>query len=123
LQTEVAKEFMAQARAKSLTSDEHFTVDGTLLEASASVKSFQRTEGDHLLPTDDPGNLTVNFHGERRSNQTHGSKTDPDAKSARKGVGKEAQLNVTSGLTTTMSQMIQRSSSPSPLLFSQGLRC
>jgi hypothetical protein len=73
------------ARDKGLVSDEHFTVDGTLLEAWASVKSYQRKDGNPNLPPDDPGNPTVNFHGEKRSNQTHESKTDPEAKMARKG--------------------------------------
>jgi transposase len=101
LQAEVAKEFLAQvvaqARQKGLTSDEHFTVDGTLLEAWASVKSFQPKDGKQP-PPDDPGNPTVNFHGEKRSNQTHASKTDPDAKLARKGPGKEAKLSFSGNL-------------------------
>src|SRR5258708_39617253 len=71
LQADVAKEFLAQvvakARQKGLTSDEHFTVDGTLLEAWASVKSFQRKD-EKESPPDDPGNPTVKFHGEKRSN-------------------------------------------------------
>ena len=79
LQADVAKEFLAevvaQAGAKGLTSDEHFTVDGTLLEAWASQKSYQAREGKQPPPPDDPGNPTVNFRGERRSNQTHASKT------------------------------------------------
>src|ERR1700758_2871433 len=78
LQADVAKEFLAevvaQARGKGLTSDEHFTVDGTLLEAWASQKSYQAREGKQPLPPDDPGNPTVNFRGERRSNQTHAPK-------------------------------------------------
>ena len=73
---EVAKQFLAQvveqARCKSLTSDEHFTVDGTLLEAWAGAKSFQRKDGKNLPSADDPGNPTVNFHGEKRSNRTQG---------------------------------------------------
>ena len=101
LEADVAKEFLArvvaQARQKGLTSDEHFTVDGTLLEAWASVKSFQPKEGKQP-PPDDPGNPTVNFHGEKRSNQTHASKTDPDAKLARKGPGKEAKLSFSGNL-------------------------
>jgi hypothetical protein len=98
----VAKQFLAQvvelARDKGLVSDEHFTVDGTLLEAWASAKSYQRKEGNHNLPPDDPGNPTVNFHGEKRSNQTHESKTDPEAKMARKGDGKEAKLSYSGNL-------------------------
>jgi transposase len=78
LEAEVAKQFLAQvvaqAGAKGLTSDEHFTVDGTLLEAWASVKSFQPKE-KKTPPPDDGGNPTVNFHGEKRSNDTHESKT------------------------------------------------
>jgi transposase len=97
LEAEVAKEFLAQVVAqageKGFTSDEHFTVDGTLLEAWASVKSFQRKDGKTPPSPDDPNNPTVNFHGEKRSNQTHASKTDPDAKLARKGKGKEAKLS------------------------------
>jgi transposase len=75
LEAEVAKQFLAQvveqARAQSLTSDEHFTVDGTLLEAWAGAKSFQRKDGQKPPPgDDDAGNPTVNFHGEKRSNRT-----------------------------------------------------
>src|SRR6202040_270009 len=84
---------LQQARERSLLSDEHFTVDGTLLEAWASVKSYQRKDAKNAVPPDDPGNATVDFHGEKRSNQTHASKTDPDAKMARKGKGKEAKLS------------------------------
>jgi len=81
-----------EAKARDLISDEHFTVDGTLLEAWASLKSFKKV-GDDDPPPDDPGNPTVNFHGEPRSNATHASTTDPDAKLARKGNGKEAKLS------------------------------
>ena len=81
---------LQQARERSLLSDEHFTVDGMLLEAGASVKSYQRKDAQNVVPPDDPGNATVDFHGEKRSNETHQSKTDPDAKMARKGKGKEA---------------------------------
>ena len=81
---------LQQARERNLLSDEHFTVDGTLLEAWASVKSYQRKDAKNGVPPDDPGNATVDFHGEKRSNQTHASRTDPDAKMARKGKGKEA---------------------------------
>ena len=88
LEAEVAKEFLAcvveQAEAKGLTSDEHFSVDGTLLEAWASEKSFQLKQGKSDPPPDDPGNATVNFHGEKRSNQTHESKNDPEAQLAAK---------------------------------------
>ena len=103
LEAEVAKLFLAQvvaqARAKNLTSDEHFTVDGTLLEAWAGIKSYQRKEGKNPPPSDDdPGNPTVNFHGEKRSNRTHESTTDPEAKLARKGDGKEAKLSYSGNL-------------------------
>jgi transposase len=101
LEAEVAKEFLArvvgQARAKGWTSDEHFTVDGTLLEAWASVKSFQPKDKKNV-PPDDPGNPTVNFRREKRSNQTHESNSDPDALLARKGPGKEAKLSYSGNL-------------------------
>ena len=80
---------LKQARQQNLLSDEHFTVDGTLLEASASLKSFQRKDSKPPAPPDDPGNATVDFHGEKRSNKTHESKTDPDARLARKGKAKK----------------------------------
>jgi transposase len=103
LEADVAKEFLArvveQARAKGLTSDEHFSVDGTLLEAWASLKSFQAKDKEETSPPpDDPGNPSLNFHGETRSNQTHASKTDADALLARKGKGKEAKLSYSGNL-------------------------
>jgi transposase len=82
-----------QARAADLLSDEHFTVDGTLLDSWASLKSFRPKDDDPAAPPDDPGNPTVNFHGEARRNDTHQSTTDPDARLARKGAGKEAKLS------------------------------
>jgi len=101
LDGDVAREFLCevvrQAQEKELTSDEHFTVDGTLVEAWASLKSFQRKDGKNT-PPDDPGNPTVDFHGEKRSNQTHESTSDPDALLARKGNGKEAKLSYTGNL-------------------------
>src|SRR5207247_9060713 len=84
-----------EAKARDLVSDEHFTVDGTLLEAWASLKSFKKVGDEDPPPPDDPGNPTVNFHGETRSNRTHASTTDPDAKLARKGRGNEAKLSYT----------------------------
>ncbi len=81
-----------QARAQGLLSDEHFTVDGTLIEAWAGHKSFKRKGDDQQTPPDDPGNPSVDFHGERRLNATHQSTTDPQARMARKGKGKEAKL-------------------------------
>ena len=101
LDGDVARDFLCevvnQAREKNLTSDEHFTVDGTLIEAWASLKSFQRKDQKNP-PPDDPGNPTIDFHGETRSNQTHESTTDPDALLARKGSGKEAKLSYTGNL-------------------------
>src|SRR5262250_2915135 len=92
---EIARAFfdrvVAQARERGLLSDEHFTVDGTLIEAWASLKSFKPT-GVPPTPPDDPGNPTVNFHGERRSNATHASTTDPEARLFRKGDVREAKL-------------------------------
>jgi transposase len=82
----------AQARDAGLLSDEHFTVDGTQLEAWASLKSFQRRAAPAGAPPDDPGNPSVDFHGERRRNDTHASTTDPDARLYRKGPGREAKL-------------------------------
>jgi transposase len=96
LEGDIAQAFFTaikdQARANGLLSDEHFTVDGTLLEAWASHKSFQRK--DHPMPpsNDDPGNPTVDFHGERRGNATHASTSDPEARLCRKGKGREAKL-------------------------------
>jgi len=96
LQSDIAAAFfeavVGQARDAGLLSDEHFTVDGTLLEAWAGLKSFRRKGEDRQAPPDDPGNPTVNFHGEPRRNDTHQSTTDPEARLARKGLGKEAKL-------------------------------
>jgi transposase len=83
---------LAQAQARDLLSDEHFTVDGTLIEAWAGLKSFRRKDGGDEPPLDDPGNPTVNFRRERRSNATHASPTDPEARLARRGPGREAKL-------------------------------
>jgi len=97
LQGDIAAAFfdavVDQARQAGLLSDEHFTVDGTLLEAWASLKSFRPKDDDAPEPPDDPGNPTVNFHGESRRNDTHQSTTDPEALLARKGHGKEAKLS------------------------------
>jgi transposase len=97
LKADIAKQFfqlvVEQARNLDLMSDEHFTVDGTLLEACASLKSFKKKGEGEQSPPDDPGNPTVDFHGEKRSNQTHESTTDPDALLAKKGTGKEAKLS------------------------------
>ena len=83
----------AGAERQGLLSDERFTVDGTLIEAAASLKSFKPRDVDPPRTTDaDPGNPSVDFHGERRSNATHQSTTDPEARLLRKGEGKEARL-------------------------------
>src|SRR6266446_3644748 len=97
LEADVARLFfekvLGQARQNHLLSNEHFTVDGTLIEAWAGQKSFKKKAGDKQQPPDDRGNPTVNFHGEQRRNDTHQSTTDPDARLARKGQGKEAKLS------------------------------
>src|SRR5579864_7571414 len=98
LEHDVAGEFfravVEQARNEKLMSDEHFTVDGTLIEAMASLKSFRpRNDKDDDKGPPDDGNRWVDFHGEKRSNETHESKTDPEAKLMRKGLGKEAKLS------------------------------
>ena len=96
LNGDVAEQFFArvleQAGKHDLLSDEHFSVDGTLIEAWASQKSFRPKNNNTDPPVDDPGNPTVNFHGEKRSNQTHESTTDPDSRLARKSGGHEAKL-------------------------------
>jgi transposase len=93
---EIAEAFfqavLAEATRRHLLSAEHFTVDGTLVRAWAGQKSFRRRERRRGPPEDDPGNPTVDFHGERRANATHQSTTDPEARLTRKGVGHEAHL-------------------------------
>src|SRR3989442_4927719 len=95
LRGDIARAFFervrAQAEQRGLLSDEHFTVDGTLIDAWASLKSFKRKDAPPATP-DDRGNPTVNFHGERRSNATHASTTDPQALLYRKGARREAKL-------------------------------
>ena len=85
---------LSQPQVKALLSDEHFSVDGTLIEAWASMKSFKaKTEGGGEPPASGGGrNAERDFHGERRTNATHASTTDPDARLFRKGHGKEAKL-------------------------------
>jgi len=94
---EIAQAFfeqvLTQARTRHLLSSEHFTVDGTLIEAWASLKSFKpKTDAPPASPPDDPGNPSVDFRGEKRSNTTHASTTDPEARLYKKGPGKEAKL-------------------------------
>jgi transposase len=81
---------LIHADSERLLSDEHFTVDGTLLKAWASQKSFRARDEDP--PAGSGGNPTVNFHGQRRSNATHQSTTDPDARLYKKARGREAHL-------------------------------
>ena len=84
-------------RVKGLLSDEHFSVDGTLIQAWASMKSFRRKDGTDEPPS--PGrNGERNFHNDKRSNETHASTTDPDARLARKSNGQEAKLAFTGHL-------------------------
>jgi transposase len=96
LEGEVAQAFfeqvLDQARRQQLLSNEHFTVDGTLIEAWAGLKSFRRKGGRPPEPPDDPRNPTVNFHGEKRRNDTHESTTDPESRLYKKSAGQEAKL-------------------------------
>src|SRR5687767_14325306 len=92
-------EVLAAIKQEGLLSDEHFTVDGTLLEAWASHKSFKPKETPRT-PPDDPKNPTVNFHGQTRRNDTHQSTTDPDARLYKKAVGREAKLGYLGHLLT-----------------------
>ena len=101
LEGDIAAAFMDavlnQDDVKGLLSSEHFSVDGTLIQAWASMKSFRRKDGNDEPPG--PGrNGTRDFHKETRSNETHASTTDPDARLARKGAGKEAKLAYTGHL-------------------------
>ncbi len=96
LEGDIAARFLtallALPRVKRLLSHEHFSVDGTLIEAWASMKSFKPKDGSDEPPSDGGRNAQANFRGERRSNVTHASTTDPDAKLYRKGPGKQAKL-------------------------------
>lgn len=95
LEGDIAQRFfqavLSEARQRQLLSAEHFTIDGSLVRAWAGQKSFQR-RGRRRGRSDDPGNPTVDFHGERRTNATHESTTDPEARLAKKGAGHEAHL-------------------------------
>jgi transposase len=95
LEHRVTHEFLGAviktARKQRLLSEDHFTVDGTLLEAWASLKSFRPKDGGGTTGSDG-NNPSIDFHGERRTNDTHQSTTDPETKLARKGQGKEARL-------------------------------
>ena len=83
---------LAQPRVKMLLSTDHFSVDGTMIEAAASMKSFKPKDGGDDTPADGGRNPQADFHGHKRSNATHASTTDPDARLYRKGSGKEAKL-------------------------------
>lgn len=104
LKGDVAEAFfdqvLKQASAHELLSAEHFTVDGTLLEAWASQKSFQKKDGGGSPSDGDRSNPNVNFHGEKRTNETHQSKTDPQALMARRARGREAKLSYHGHLLT-----------------------
>ncbi|NHO68408.1 IS5 family transposase [Aestuariicella hydrocarbonica] len=91
--TELFEEVVNLARKQKLLSDEHFSVDGTLIQAWASQKSYRRKDDDSEPPVGGGRNREANFHGEKRSNATHESKTDGDAMMAKKGPGKEAKLS------------------------------
>jgi transposase len=96
LEGDVAAKFMSvvldQPRVKRLLSTDHFSVDGTLIEAWASMKSFKPKDGSDEPPRDGGRNREADFHGQKRSNATHASTTDPEARLYRKGRGKEAKL-------------------------------
>jgi transposase len=96
LEGDVARAFfdqvLGQARERGLLSDEHFTVDGTLIEAWAGQKSVRRKEAKPSSPPDDPGNPSIDFRGERRTNAPHASTTDPEARLYKKATGQEVKL-------------------------------
>ena len=83
------QQVLDEAKARDLVSDEHFTVDGTLLEAWASLKSFKTVGADNQPPSDDPGNPTVNFHGETRTNATQPRRRIPTPSWRAKARGKK----------------------------------
>jgi transposase len=99
LEHDVARQFfmavMSQAQSAGLMSTEHFSVDGSLIEAWASAKSFKKkdSDDDERPPPDDKGNPSVDFHKEKRSNATHQSTTDPEARLAKKADGQPAKLS------------------------------
>jgi len=90
--TKFLRAVLSQPRVKGLLSTDHFSVDGTLIEAWASMKSFKARDGSDDPPAGIGRNGEVDFRGEKRSNDTHASTTDPDARLYRKGLGKEAKL-------------------------------
>ena len=96
LEGDVAAKFLsavlAQPRVKRLPSTDHFSVDGTLIEAWASIKSFRPKDGSGEPSAGGGRNREADFHGQKRSNETHTSTTDPEARLYRKGPGKEGKL-------------------------------
>jgi transposase len=96
LNGDIARKFMTSVlnlpQVRNLLSNEHFSVDGTLIEAWASMKSFVPKDGSGPPPSGGGRNAERNFHGQKRVNATHASTTDPDARLFRKGAGKEAKL-------------------------------
>ncbi|MBP1290506.1 MULTISPECIES: IS5 family transposase [Bradyrhizobium] len=96
LEGDIAAKFLAavlaQPRVKKLLSSDHFSVDGTLIEAWASMKSVKPKDGSGEPPAQGGRNADADFHGQKRSNDTHASTTDPDARLYRKGKGKETKL-------------------------------
>ena len=97
LEGDIAAKFLAavlaQPKVTKLLSSDHFSVDGTLIEAWASMKSVKRKDGSGEPPAQGGGrNAEADFHGQKRSNDTHASTTDPDARLYRKGKGKETKL-------------------------------
>jgi transposase len=96
LEGEIAAKFLAavlaQPKVKRLLSSDHFSVDGTLIEAWASIKSFRRKDGEDNDSQGPGRNAERNFHQEKRSNETHRSTTDPDARLYKKGDGQPAKL-------------------------------
>ncbi|MGC4106534.1 MAG: IS5 family transposase [Thermomicrobiales bacterium] len=83
---------VAEANREHLISRDRFRVDGTMIAAAASMKSVRKRDGDPTPPPDDPGNPDVSFRNERRTNATHASTTDPEARLYRKGKGQAATL-------------------------------
>jgi transposase len=97
LKGKIAEKFfqkiLERANEAGLISNEHFSVDGTQLHAWASHKSFQKKDGGNDKGDDDPGNPSINFHDEKRTNETHQSKTDPESRLYKKSSGSEAKLS------------------------------
>lgn len=106
--TELFEEVVSLARKQKLLSDEHFSVDGTLIQAWASQKSYRRKDDDSIPPAGGRRNSEADFHGEKRRNETHESKTDGDARLAKKGPGKEARSKAATQRFTNKGQMLSQ---------------